>query len=144
MGHSTYNPADTALAAWQAAGIKGKLLGRYKLRWNTWQAWCDSKGIDPLGATHDEYILFVSEHDQNPRMREMQASVFYQPYRHVNKLSPIHPPPNPNDRTIANYIPKLEQFKAWCKVNDTTSLPAQPQDVVSFLTELATTHPRAI
>ena len=131
------NPADIALAAWQAAGIKGTYLDSCKRRWKAWQAWCDANGTDPLGATHDEFIMFEAEHNLSPTLRMQQASALFQPYRHVNKPNPAHPPPSLSYHTRDHYTPALKRYESWCKTNHITSLPAQPQDVAAFLTQLA-------
>ena len=143
MNNPTHTPADIALAAWKAAGLKPETLRRYRIRWKSWQTWCDANGIDPLGATHDDYTAFQADHKYNTRMREEHASALFHPYRHVGKPSPAHRPPSQSHASKSNFDPILKRFKSWCKANGTTSLPARLQDVVSFLTELAKTHPKS-
>ena len=143
MNNPTHTPADIALAAWKAAGLKPKTLSMYRIRWKSWQTWCDANGIDPLGATHDDYTAFQADHKYNTRTRAEHASALFHPYRHVGKPSPAHRPTSQNHGSKSNSDPILKRFESWCKANGTTSLPAQLQDVVSFLTELAKTHPKS-
>ena len=143
MNNPTHTPADIAQAAWKAAGLKPKTLRIYRIRWTSWQTWCDANGIDPLGATHDDYTAFQADHKYNTRMRAEHASALFHPYRHVGKPSPAHRPPSQNHASKSNSDPILKRFESWCKANGATSLPARLQDVVSFLTELAKTHPKS-
>ena len=109
----------------------------------SWQPWCDANGIDPLGASHDDYTAFQADHTYKTRIRAEHASALFHPYRHVGKPSPAHRPPSHSHASKSNFDPTLKRFESWCKANGATSLPARLQDVVSFLTELAKTHPKS-
>ena len=143
MSNPTHTPADIALAAWKAAGIKPDTLRMYRLRWTSWETWCDANGIDPLGATHDDYTAFQADHKYKTLMRAKHASALFHPYRHVGKPSPAHRPPSQNRASKQSSDPIVKLYECWCKDNGTTTIPAPPQDVVSFLTELAKTHPKS-
>ena len=142
MSSTTQTPADIALAAWQAAGIKPPLLHKYKRRWNTWQEWCDAKGIDPLGATCDDFTLFLSEHNFSPEIRRLFGPALCQPYLYVNKPPPGHRPTVLSDKSKSHSIPVLQRFETWSKANHVTNLPARQEDVIAFLTEFAKRHPK--
>ena len=124
MNNPTHTPADIAIAAWKAAGLKPETLRRYRIRWESWQTWCDANGIDPLGASHDDYTAFQADHTYKTRIRAEHASALFHPYRHVGKPSPAHRPPSQNRASKQSSDPILKRFESWCKANGTTSLPA--------------------
>ena len=143
MSSSTDNPADVALTAWNAAGIKPRLLAKYQLRWNTWESWCNARDIDPLGATHDEFTSYEADHDLAPKMREQQASALFQPYRYVNKPNPASRPISKKHTSERSADPIIRRFESWCKANGATPLPAKTEVFIAFLTELAETFPKS-
>ena len=136
----TQPPAEIAQAAWQAAGMKPKLFGQYKRRWNTWEEWCDAECIKPLAATHDDFEAFVADQEFNARMRSRYSTLLFQPYRSVGKTNPARRPTSQSKACIDRRAPILKRFQSWCKANNASYLPARHQDVVAFLTELAKTY----
>ena len=141
MNRSPQNPADIALDAWQSAGITLRTIFNYTPRWTKWQEWCDAKGINPLGATHDQFARFGSEQkDWTDTIRRQYSGALHQPYRHVNKPNPARLPVSPAPTTQSKHTPLLNRFEAWCKTHGVNSLPAPPEDVAAFLKELAKSH----
>ena len=83
----------------------------YRIRWKSWEIWCDANGIDPLGATHDDYTAFQADHKYNTRVRAEHASALFHPYRHVGKPSPAQPPAQPEPRIQAKFRPHSQTVR---------------------------------
>ena len=133
--------ADIALDAWQAAGLKESTIKGYRSLWSVWDDWCRSKGIDPLGATHEQFTWFASEQQRwSKQQRAQYSSTLHRPYRRVNKPNPAWVPAMRGDATIALHTRVLNRFESWCKREGVMSLPARPEDVARFIEELAKTQ----
>ena len=146
MSRPHKSPADIALTAWRSAGIKQRTISHdYQPKWNTWQEWCDANGIAPLGATHDDYTQFGSDQPKwTKTLHEVYSATLYQPYLRAKRPSPARRPARPDHLTTGGYATQVKLFQAWCKTHRVSSLPAQPEHLVSFLHKLAKSHTKGV
>ncbi len=128
--------SPTAVAAFEAAGLKPATILIYTARWKRWEAWCTGNDVDPLAATYEDYLKFLAENEPSwaKATVKMLSNAMSCVYRYLGKNSPSQPARQVGAVTTAFHQTWFNKFRAWCEARGKTPIPAQPQDVVAFLT----------
>ena len=134
------SPASLAAqAAFQTARLGPNSIRSYRAAWNEWTHWCGNHHVDPLDAAHDDYQLFRAVRSPHwGKGREQQiANTLACVYRSIGKSSPARPVRKPPTDLKRDW---LTRFSVWCEDHDKTPIPANPEDVIAFLTGLAQSY----
>ena len=144
MSQARKTATDIALAAWQAAGITPQTISTYKSRWAQWQEWSVARGVDPLGASDAEFRRFESEQEIGSEQenwtelkRQRYSAALHQPYRSVNKPNPARRVYHKQAQMSRDKARLAQRFVGWAKTNNIDPLPAQPEDIIGYLKDLA-------
>ena len=120
----------TVQDAFDAAQLIKTSVIRYGPRWAHWQAWCATWGVDPLDATHADYLAFAADNSHlSERTLGTTSAALGCVYRHIGKNSPAlehEPKPLPptvqdaldaaqlSKRSVSQYSPRWAHWQAWC------------------------------
>ena len=138
--------SSAAAAAFQASGLADSTLQGYRRNWIIWETWCDSQSVDPISATHLDYERCIAYHPSwSKRKRQLFSATLGCVYKHIGKLTPAQPIPQPTDTVgFRSHEIWFGRFEIWCGQRDKIPMPAQPSDVIEFLQQMARFHPRTV
>ena len=134
--------SPTVRAAFEAAGLSRNSINMYRPRWDHWETWCITDGVDPLAATHDDYLTFVADApDWSKTKAKSTSSALACIYSYIGKNNPARPA-RPVTPTIAEqHKTWFNRFRVWCEDRDKPHLPTAPEDVAAFVLEISQSYP---
>ena len=139
-----YSPIEITTAEAITAFTEGSpsqpLLKNYVPNWKKWEIWCASTGIDPINATHDDWLKYKAEAKGSKWRENMTQCAIGYVYRHLDKANPAVLDKDLSEEVTKGYQKWFRKFTAWCENRGKPAMPAHTEDVAKFLTEVARTQ----
>ena len=138
------------------SSLGGGTKGNYRRHWNKWGSWCDLQEVNPLHATPDQVVQYITENAHEgfktlgkvclaitrvySDMGQTPPTIYRQVMNARRELGAQPRLGTPADQLQAaaeqTHKRGIRQFIGWCQSHGKPHLPADPEDILEFLQEI--------